>query len=68
VTCDLHDKLLIAISSRALFDLEGENAIFEIQDKFPMKSSPLSVQPWSQPEVFLPMRVYLVHLKGGCAC
>ena len=26
---DLHDKLVIAISSRALFDLEDENAIFD---------------------------------------
>ncbi|MEQ8199706.1 MAG: 5'-nucleotidase [Clostridiaceae bacterium] len=26
---DLHDKLVIAISSRALFDLEYENAIYD---------------------------------------
>jgi len=28
---DLQDKLVIAISSRALFDLEDENQIFEVR-------------------------------------
>jgi len=28
---DLHDKLVIAISSRALFNLEEENSIFDKQ-------------------------------------
>ena len=28
---DLQDKLVIAISSRALFDLEDENQIFEVK-------------------------------------